>query len=116
MTEVVGRNTTVRVYYYQPNNVVSGLDIVFDVWEETGIALYSSVPATELDSRGLYYADILTPNADVYIFGVGRESDSDLKSPFVFDLIIKNLNSEFKDEVIMKEENWHLMWVDSDDL
>lgn len=39
-----------------------------------------------------------------------------LKSPFVFDLIIKNLRSEFKDEDLMREEKWHLMWVDSDDL
>jgi hypothetical protein len=39
-----------------------------------------------------------------------------LKSPFKFFLIIKNLTGEFQDEQLMKEENWHLMWVDSDDL
>jgi hypothetical protein len=39
-----------------------------------------------------------------------------IKSPFKFSLIIKNLNKEFSREELFKEENWHLMWVDSDDL
>jgi hypothetical protein len=38
------------------------------------------------------------------------------KSPFVFQLIIKNLTNDFKNEELFKENNWHLMWVDSDDL
>jgi len=39
-----------------------------------------------------------------------------LKSPYKFYLIIKNLTNRFSDEQLLKEENWHLMWVDSDDL
>lgn len=39
-----------------------------------------------------------------------------LKSPFTFSLIIKNLTNQFSDKELFKEENWHLMWVDSDDL
>jgi hypothetical protein len=42
--------------------------------------------------------------------------NSFLKSPFNFYLIVKNLTGEFSDENLFKEENWHLMWVDSDDL
>lgn len=38
------------------------------------------------------------------------------KSPFVFQLIIKNLTNEFKDVELFNENNWHLMWIDSDDL
>jgi len=38
------------------------------------------------------------------------------KSPFVFQLIIKKLTNEFSDEILYNEKNWHLMWVDSDDL
>jgi len=38
------------------------------------------------------------------------------KSPFVFQQIIKNLTKEFSDKVLFNENNWHLMWVDSDDL
>ena len=38
------------------------------------------------------------------------------KSPFVFQLIIKNLTKEFSDKELFNEKNWHLMWVDSDDL
>lgn len=39
-----------------------------------------------------------------------------LKSPFVFSLIIKNLTNEFSEQELFEEKNWHLMWVDSDDL
>lgn len=39
-----------------------------------------------------------------------------LKSPFVFQLIIKNLTNEFQDSELFDEKDWHLMWVDSDDL
>ena len=39
-----------------------------------------------------------------------------LKSPFVFQLIIKNLTNEFLDSELFDEKSWHLMWVDSDDL
>lgn len=38
------------------------------------------------------------------------------KSPFVFQLIIKNLTKEIGDAELFNEKNWHLMWVDSDDL
>lgn len=39
-----------------------------------------------------------------------------LRSPFGFKLIIKNLTNEFPSEALFDEKNWHLMWVDSDDL
>ncbi|MDR0890970.1 MAG: GNAT family N-acetyltransferase [Endomicrobium sp.] len=39
-----------------------------------------------------------------------------LKSPFIFNLIIKNLSNQFSDDILFKESNWHVMWVDSDDL
>jgi hypothetical protein len=39
-----------------------------------------------------------------------------IKSPFVFQLIIKNLTKILSDKDLFNEKNWHLMWVDSDDL
>lgn len=39
-----------------------------------------------------------------------------LKSPFVFNLIIKKYNQSIPDEQLYNEQNWHLMFVDSDDL
>lgn len=38
------------------------------------------------------------------------------RSPYKFHLIIKNLTNQFHTDILLKEENWHLMWVDSDDL
>jgi len=39
-----------------------------------------------------------------------------LKSPYRFHLIIKKLSDLYDDKVLFDELNWHLMWVDSDDL
>lgn len=39
-----------------------------------------------------------------------------LKTPFSFKLIIKQLNKKINNTVLKVEENWHLTWIDSDDL
>ncbi|MBX2976374.1 MAG: GNAT family N-acetyltransferase [Ignavibacteriaceae bacterium] len=39
-----------------------------------------------------------------------------LKSPYKFKLIIKRLNSQYTDDLILNQDNWNLMWIDSDDL
>ena len=39
-----------------------------------------------------------------------------LRSPFVFKLIYKRLSESVSEESLAGEGNWHLMWVDSDDL
>jgi len=37
-------------------------------------------------------------------------------SPYKFRLIIKKLNDKLSDALLFNEVNWHLMWIDSDDL
>jgi hypothetical protein len=39
-----------------------------------------------------------------------------LRSPYVFRLIVNRLNPELQDEDIYNPGNWHVMWIDSDDL
>lgn len=39
-----------------------------------------------------------------------------LKTPFKFYLISKKLNPDINSEILKNEDNWHLMWIDSDDL
>jgi len=39
-----------------------------------------------------------------------------ISTPYNFKLIIKNLTHKFQDKTLFDENNWHLMWVDSDDL
>ena len=39
-----------------------------------------------------------------------------IKSPFIFQLIVNNLTDMFDESRLLNERNWHLMWVDSDDL
>jgi hypothetical protein len=38
------------------------------------------------------------------------------KSPYKFHFITKNLNLKANLEILKEERNWHLMWIDSDDL
>ena len=39
-----------------------------------------------------------------------------LKSPFTFKLIVRSLNDELPIDRLTNEADWHLMWIDSDDL
>lgn len=39
-----------------------------------------------------------------------------LKLPFIFSIIFKALNEKIKADIFSGEKNWHLMWIDSDDL
>ena len=39
-----------------------------------------------------------------------------IKTPFKFYLIVKKLNDRIAGEILDNENNWHLTWIDSDDL
>lgn len=39
-----------------------------------------------------------------------------MPTPVIFTLILKKLNEEISDSDLFNEENWHLFWIDSDDL
>lgn len=42
--------------------------------------------------------------------------NSFLQTPFKFYLIVKHLNPSVNSEMLKNENNWHLMWIDSDNL
>lgn len=44
------------------------------------------------------------------------KSSGFIRSPFIFSLIIKKLNINISDSVLFDPQNWHVMWIDSDDL
>lgn len=39
-----------------------------------------------------------------------------VKSPFIFRLILRSVSSDITVQQISRQEDWHLMWIDSDDL
>ena len=39
-----------------------------------------------------------------------------IKSPYQFSFILKNLSKEYSSSFLKNEANWHLMWIDSDNL
>lgn len=72
--ESVGINTSLRLYY-KANNLQSGQDVVFNIWDSDGTALHVNTPADgEIGSRGIYYLDITTPNSEVYLLVKGSLS------------------------------------------
>ena len=38
------------------------------------------------------------------------------RTPYKFTFIINQLNQSLNPEQLFNEENWHLMWIDSDNL
>jgi hypothetical protein len=46
----------------------------------------------------------------------GMEKSGFIKTPYKFSLIVKNLSNEFSDDFLKNEKNWHLTWIDSDNL
>jgi len=39
-----------------------------------------------------------------------------IRTPYKFSFIINKLNPDLSDKMLLDERNWHLMWIDSDDL
>lgn len=73
----VSLNAPLRVYY-KANNLESGLNVVFNIWDANGALLQSNVSADgEIGSRGVYFLDITTPSYDTYLLvKVSTNSDN----------------------------------------
>lgn len=62
-------------------------------------------------------AEILMMMASKYVSNLhGLIKNGFLKSPYKFWLIIKNLSNNYSNSFLNNEKNWHLTWIDSDDL
>ena len=63
-------------------------------------------------------------NAELILIMIGKnwankfnfKRNGFLKTPYNFSFIINRLNDSIDKEVLFNENNWHLMWIDSDDL
>ena len=62
-------------------------------------------------------AEILMIMASEYVSNLhGLIKNGFLKSPYKFWLIIKNISNNYPSSFLSDEKNWHLTWIDSDDL
>ncbi|MDX2360026.1 MAG: GNAT family N-acetyltransferase [Crocinitomicaceae bacterium] len=59
---------------------------------------------------------LLTMMSEIWMKKYKLKRSSFMRTPFKFYLIVKQLNSALNFTEIMKEQNWHLTWIDSDDL
>lgn len=63
----VAKNTAINIYY-QANNLETGLDVVFNIWNDSGDVLaFQESANSEIDTCGVYYYDFTTPNEDAYL-------------------------------------------------
>lgn len=65
--EFVNPSSSLRVYY-KARNLASDQDVVFNIWDDTGVSLVSNASALgEIGNRGVYYLDITTPSTSAYL-------------------------------------------------
>jgi hypothetical protein len=76
--------------------------------------LINKVLWNEAKSDGVHCALCMMSKYSARVYKLAKNGF--MKSPFIFSLIIKNLTNQFRNEDLYNEMNWHLMWVDSDDL
>lgn len=90
------------------------LDIAFlnGYHHKANILLHELIRLSTSKKRELVLVMISNFWARVY----GLKKSLFLKTPFKFFLITKNLSGAITENEIMKESNWHVMWIDSDDL
>jgi hypothetical protein len=81
--KLVSQNTVVRIYY-KSDNLASGDNVVFNIWDDTGTQLSSNTPADgEIGNKGIYYLDITTPNKDVYLLAKASLENKSSPAPYV---------------------------------
>ena len=72
--ESISLNSNLRLYY-KAQDLRSGQDVVFNIWDNEGVQLHSVAADGEIGSRGIYYLDITTPNYNTHILVKGSLSD-----------------------------------------
>lgn len=74
---------TIEKLCFKSQNKESGLSILFDTWDGLGNQLRTDVPATEVDSKGVYFLDYELPIKDNYLLMIAKEDDGDYLTPAV---------------------------------
>lgn len=86
------------------------------VHEEDNVALNLIYQTIEEEAKKENVEAILLMISKLYASKYKLIKNRFIKSPFKFQLIINNLRKDYPDSFLSDESNWHLMWVDSDDL
>jgi|APSaa5957512535_1039671.scaffolds.fasta_scaffold145599_1 hypothetical protein len=67
-------NSALRIFY-AADNLITGLSVTFNIWNDSGVPLNSNQPAlSEVGSEGIYYLDITTPSTDQHLLIIGSNS------------------------------------------
>ena len=66
--------------FYKTNNLESGQNVIFNIWDQNGSIIKSNESATEIGTEGVYYYDFVTPILDCYLLIVGS-NNGNFKEP-----------------------------------
>lgn len=104
--QTVAKNSTIRIYY-KSHDLSSGLDIVFNVWDDLGTQLVTNQAATgEIGSRGLYYFDYLTPNSNTHLLVKASLPNSTFATPAVYKVGTPSQRLYFVDPKFQTSQTW----------
>ena len=87
--------------------------MVLDEHKDAINTLHSALKSTAKENGKEALMMIMSRNMRKYYNLIGNGY---LRSPFTFNFIIKKYDDSISDEKLFNEKNWHLMFVDSDDL
>lgn len=68
----VNNNETIKIYY-KADDLASGLDVFFDIWDEAGTQLVSNLASTEIGTDGVYYTEQTAPSSAGYLLIIGTD-------------------------------------------
>lgn len=81
--KLVSKNTVVRIYY-KSDDLVSGKNVIFNIWDDTGTQIETNTVADgEIGDKGIYYLDVITPNKDIYLLAKASLEDQSSPAPYV---------------------------------
>jgi len=66
----VNQSDTVR-FFYKTDNLASGQNVIFNIWDGTGgVIVSNALPDAEVGTEGVYYIDVVAPDANTYLLTI----------------------------------------------
>ena len=70
--KIIEKNTTFNIFYSGKIRQ-SGLNVTFDIWDDSGNVHGANIPGSEISSNGLYKVGFKVPNSNLYLLIIGTD-------------------------------------------
>lgn len=75
-------NQNIRLFY-KVNNLASGQNVLFSIWDDVATPLISSGVGTEIGTEGVYYFEITTPSYPCYLLILASRNGNSIKPEII---------------------------------